>query len=440
MQLGPAAEIGLGLAAVALLILANGYFVAAEFSFVAARKSRLTEAAEGGDGAARRALRIRSRLSFMLSGAQLGITATSLLVGFIAEPTLGRALRPALDAVGIPAEASLAVSLGLALVIATAAQMVLGELAPKNFAIARAEPVARRLAAPTLAYLAVAGPVVRLFDGASNLLLRLARIEPAQDFDTAVSSDELERIIEASGRAGSLTASQAALLDRALDFRELDAADAMIPRRHITAIHVDAAGSDVVDVARESGHSQLLVVGEGLDDVRGVVRIKDLLTVPPVARPSVPVAEIASAPLVVPETAPLPALLAQLRAARTQLAVVVDEHGGTSGVVSLEDVVEELVGDIRDEHDVGEPIPHRWPDGSVSIPGSWRLDEVEREVGVALPAGDYDTVSGLVMEALGRVPTTADEVALADAVIRVEHVEGHAVGSVRVHPRGGEAR
>lgn len=436
MELGPAAEIAVGLAAVAALILANGYFVAAEFAFVAARKTRLTEAADKGDRAARRALRIRERLSFMLSGAQLGVTATSLLVGYIAEPTLGRAIQPGLAAVGLPDQASLAVSLGLALIIATAVQMVLGELAPKNLAIARAETVARAIAAPTLVYLTVTWPLVRLFDVASDLVLRAVRIEPSQDFDTTVTSDELDRIIETSGQAGSLTATQASLLDRALDFRELDAADAMIPRRHVTAIEADTTGADLVDRVRQSGHSRLLVVGQGLDDVRGVVQIKDLLRVTPEHRPSVPLTELVGTPLVVPETAPLPSLLAQMRTAHAQLAVVVDEHGGTAGVVSLEDVVEELVGDIRDEHDVGEPSARAWPDGTVSVPGSWRLDEVEREVRVSLPRGDYDTLAGLLMDVLGRVPSPGDRVALRNSTLEVERTEGRTVGSVRVIPRG----
>ncbi|QBI22126.1 HlyC/CorC family transporter [Egibacter rhizosphaerae] len=432
MQLGAAAELGLGLGAVAVLILLNGYFVAAEFAYVAVRRTRLAEAASAGDRVAERALRVLGRLSFMLSGAQLGITATSLLVGFIAEPTLGRAVRPLLDAVGLPQQTSIAVSLGVGLIVATGVQMVLGELAPKNLAIARPEPLARGLSGITLVFLTVAGPVIRVFDGASNLFLRLVRVEPAQELHVAVSSEELERIIATSGEQGSLTQTQTALLDRALDFQELDAEAAMVPRPHVSAIQYDASGADLLEAVRSSGHSRLLVTDGGLDNVRGVVQVKDLLRVRPEERATTPVAHLAADPVVVPETAPLPTLLGQLRAAHTQLAVVVDEHGGTAGVVTLEDIVEELVGDIRDEHDPTEAPPRQWPDGSMSLPGSWRVDEAERAAGLTLPVGDYDTVSGLVMAQLDRIPQPGDVIDVAGARLFVERVDGHAVGSVRL--------
>ena len=434
-----------GLAVVALLITLNGYFVAAEFAFVAARRTHLEEAAEGGSRSARRAVAVLGRLSFMLSGAQLGITATSLLVGFIAEPTLGRALRPVLLAVGIPEAASFGIALTLGLLLATAVQMVIGELAPKNLAIARPEPLARALAASTLLYLNIAGPVIRFFDGASNGLLRLLRIQPVEELESGVDPDELEHIIAQSGRQGSLSATQAALLGRALDFRELRAGDAMVPRTHVIGIAVDATCEELRVLARDSGHSRFLVTEDGLDDVQGVVQAKDVLGVPPAQRDSRTIATLMAEPLAVPESAPLPQLLSELRDARTQLALVVDEFGGTAGIVTLEDIVEELVGDIRDEHDRAEPTALRLPAGAYMVPGAWRLDETERDTGVRLPDGDYDTLSGLVMAELGRLPGVGDEVVVPTATLRVVTLDGHAVGRVVLTPRdpgsdtGGEA-
>lgn len=429
-------NVGLGLTLMVMLIAANGYFVAAEFAYVAVRRTRLAELRDAGDRAADRALAVTARLSFMLSGAQLGITATSLLVGFVAEPTLGRALQPLLVATGLPPAASVGISLTLALVLATGVQMVIGELAPKNLAIARAVETSRALATPTLLYLKVAGPLVRLFDGASNGLLRLVGIQPMEELEGGVDPDELEHIIHQSGREGSLTSTQTRLLGRALDLRALRAANAMVPRPQVVAISADSTGADLRMLARTSGHSRFLVVGDDLDDVRGVVQAKDLLRVPSENRDDYPVPRLMSEPLAVPESTWLPQLLTELRRARTPLALIVDEHGGTAGMVTLEDIVEELVGEIQDEYDPAEPGVMRRPDGTYLLPGTWRLDETARDTGVELPEGGYDTLSGLVMAHLERLPEVGDEVTLPTATLRVEALDGHAVGRVRLAPRG----
>ncbi len=429
-----------GLGLVLLLIGLNGYFVAAEFAFVAARRTHLADAASRGDRRAGRALAVLRRLSFMLSGAQLGITATSLLVGFVAEPTLGRALRPALALVGVPEAASVGVSLTLALILATGVQMVFGELAPKNLAIAKPEPFARALAPSTLWYLRLAGPVIHFFDGASNGLLRLLRIDPVEELESGVDHDELEHIVEASGQQGSLSPDQTALLARAIDFRDLRAADAMVPRTAIVTLDVGSSCEELRALAHVSGHSRFPVVGDGLDDVRGVVHAKDVLGVAHADRRSTPVAALMGEPLAVPESAPLRALLSDLRDAGTALALVVDEHGGTAGIVTLEDVVEELVGEIRDEHDHVEPEVVALAGGRFLVPGSWRLDETVRDTGVHLPEGDYETLSGLVMAELERLPRVGDEVALPTARLRVLALDGHAVGRLVLAPRPGDPR
>lgn len=334
-----------------VLVLATAYCVAAEFAFVATGRHRLEERAREGDRRATHALAVQRRLSFMLSGAQLGITITSLLLGVMVEPTLARALRPLLAAIGVNPVAVPGIAVVLALLIATGIAMVFGELAPKNLAIGEPERVALRLARPTRFVLRVAAPAIALFDNASNSLLRLVGIEPAEELDHAVTAEELEVIIAESGRVGSLTASQTGLLQRVLDFRALRAGEVLVPRPSVVTITADATCAELADLARTSGLSRFPVIGDDLDDVRGVVVAKDVLGVPHERRAVESVRTLLTPPLAVPESALLSPLLSDLREAHSQLALVVDEYGGVTGIVTLEDIVEELVGDIRDEHD-----------------------------------------------------------------------------------------
>jgi CBS domain containing-hemolysin-like protein len=423
-----------GILAVVALILANGYFVAGEFAFTAARRSHIEERAQAGERRARHALSIQRRLSFMLSGAQLGITVSSLMVGYIAEPTLGRALQPVLAVVGVP-EATLAgLAFGIAFALATVVQMVAGELGPKNLGIAVPEKASLALASSMRIYMMLAGPLIRLFDSASNGLLRLLGIEPVEALSGGVSPEELGLIIEESGREGALSTSQTTLLGRMLHFDSLRAADAMVPRPSVVAAPADGTCDDLRRLAADSGHSRFPVVGEGLDDVLGIAQAKDVFKVEVAERARTPVRAIAGEVLAVPETAPLRPLLGEMRRARSMLAVVVDEHGGTAGIVTLEDLIEEFVGEIRDEHDPDEPAVQTLSDGSFRVPGWWRIDEVERDTRLRLPAGDYETVGGLVMAGLGRIPRPGDELRVEGARIGVEAMRGLAVGRVRMTP------
>ncbi|MEX2628023.1 MAG: CNNM domain-containing protein, partial [Ilumatobacteraceae bacterium] len=238
----------LGLIAVVGLIAANGYFVAAEFAFVAARRSKFTELADQGDRRSRRAVQVHQRLSFMLSGAQLGITVTSLVVGFIAQPTVGAALEPLVGWFGLPEAATFGVALSVAFVLATITQMVFGELAPKNLAIAKPEPVARALAPSTWWLMRAAGPFIRIFDGSANRLLRALHIEPVQELHGVVSTEELDIIVDSSAETGHLSQQQAALLARAIDFGELEASDAMVPWNRTITISADATATDLRDL------------------------------------------------------------------------------------------------------------------------------------------------------------------------------------------------
>ena len=398
-----------GLALIVALTLATGFFVAQEFAYVAVDRSKLRADAEAGDAAAARALHVTGRLSFVLSGAQLGITVTALLAGYFAEPYLGEGLA---SVIGL-GDASTVVSIAVALIVATVVQMVVGELAPKNLAIAKPDALARALARPTLTYLMIVGPVVKLFDATSNRLLRLVGIEPVEELPQGATPEDLDRIIERSRAEGVLDDDTSRLLDHGLDFRTRTAGDAMVPRVDVITVQTDEPAVRVVELLR-TGHTRFPVVGDAVDDIRGVVAIADVVDVPPESRGSVPVGELCTAPVLVPETLPLPAVLERLRSEHRQLACVIDEYGGFAGIVSLEDVAEELVGEIHDEDDLPQPEARHRPDGSWSLPGRWRLDEVADATGISLPAGPtYDTLSGLILQHLGRIPVAGDE-ALVD--------------------------
>lgn len=414
-----------GLTTIIVLTVATGYFVAQEFAYVAVDRGRLRALAAEGDEAAERALKVTSRLSFMLSGAQLGITVTVLLAGYVAEPYLGEGLAALLGVAGVPEGVSVSVSLLLALLFATVVQMVLGELAPKNLAIAKPEALARALSRSTLIYLMIAGPLIRLFDATSNRLLRRLGVEPIEELPQGATAEDLDRIIESSRAEGLLDADTSRLLDRGLDFRDRTAGEAMVPRVDVTTVRAGEPAVRVVELL-DTGHTRFPVVGEAVDDVIGVVAIGDVVDLEPAERRTATVGALATPPVLVPEGLPLPAVLERLRAEHRQLACVIDEYGGFAGIVTLEDVAEELVGEIRDEDDLPEPSAERQGDDAWTLPGRWRLDEVAAATGVELPEDEhYDTLGGLLLKALGRVATVGDEVTLALPSTLDEH--GHPV-------------
>lgn len=411
-----------GLLAIVALTVATGYFVAQEFAYMAADRGRLQQMAEAGDRAAERALRVTQKLSFMLSGAQFGITVTALLAGYVAEPLLGTGLAGLLGLTGLSAAAAVSLSMVIALVFATAVQMVLGELLPKNLAIARPEPLATALSSSTLAYLTVAGPVIRLFDASANRLLRALGIEPVEELPQGATPEDLRLIITDARGEGQLDAELSRLLDRGLGFRELVAEQAMTPR---VMVHVVQAQEPVIRVVEllDTGRSRFPVYGDDLDDLRGVVGLAEVLTVDPDQRASALIGDIASPALVVPTSLPLPAVLERLRSERRQLACVVDEFGGFAGVVSLEDLAEELVGEIHDEDDLAEDVIEPLGQGLWRVPGRMRVDEIADVTGVELPEHDtYDTVSGLMLSRLGRTAQVGDEIQLDGVSLRVTAV------------------
>ncbi|WP_157248448.1 hemolysin family protein [Nonomuraea typhae] len=397
----------LGLLALLLLTVATGYFVAQEFAFVAADRGILREQAAAGDKSAEKALQVTSRLSFMLSGAQLGITVTALLVGFLAEPAIAALVRPWLSGLGLSEAVIKGLSVAAGVFVATIVQMVFGELAPKNLGIARPEPVAKFLAGSTLVYLAVVGPIVRLFDSAATGLLRKLGIEPVEEVEHGATPEELSRIIAESTQAGELPPRLSELLERALEFGDRNAEEIMVPRPRVVVVRADRPIAELVETMREHGHSRYPVLGAD-GDVIGVTGVRELLAA---GVEDGVIATITRPALLVPDSLPLPLVLERMRQAKDDIACVIDEYGGLAGVVSVEDLAEELVGELVDENDP-EPVGAReHPDGSWEVPASLRLDEVERATGVALPeSDDYDTLAGLVLARLGRMAEPGDMV------------------------------
>ena len=393
----------LGVLVVLAITAVTGYFVAQEFAYMAVDRSQLGARAASGDAPAKRALSITHRTSFMLSGAQLGITVTGLLVGYVAEPLIGESLGALLGGVGVPTGVGVGIGAVLALLFATVVQMLFGELFPKNLAIARPEPVARWLARSTAIYLTAFGWLIWIFDQASNLLLRALKISPVHDVEHSATARDLEHIVDDSRESGDLPVELSMMLDRILDFPRRDVEHAMIPRSRVDTVEdTDTVGH--VRHVMAHGHSRYPVLAEDTQDVVGVVHLADLLTT---AEPdTAPVTVIARPALVVSHLTALPDVLRQLDDTKNQLACVVDEYGGFTGVITLEDLAEELVGEITDEHDE-DASPEYQPvegDGIWEMPGDVHVDEVERALATDLPRGDYETVAGLVIASHGGLP------------------------------------
>lgn len=396
----------LGLLVVLAITVATGYFVAQEFAYMAVDRSRLNARAADGDAGARRALSVTKRTSFMLSGAQLGITVTGLLVGYVAEPMIGGALGEALGGVGVPTGVGVAIGTVLALLLSTLIQMLFGELFPKNLAIARPEPVAVKLAGSTTAYLTVFGWLIKVFDSASNALLRLLRIEPVHDVEHSATARDLEHIVAESAQSGDLPRELSVLLDRILDFPEQDVEHAMIPRSRVGTVRTGTTLAEVRELMSQ-GHSRYPVLSEQ-DEVVGVVHLQDVLVA--TAAADDPVETLMRRPVFVPTSMSLPDALRELAATRNQLACVLDEYGGLAGVLTFEDLAEELVGEITDEHDTETAAAPVDEDGSWTMSGDVHVDEVERAVGRDLPTGDYETIGGLVIAEHGALPEVGTSV------------------------------
>ncbi len=415
-----------GLLLAAALIAANGLFVAAEFALVSLRRPNVEHLASGGDRRARLVVRELSEVSFALSSAQFGITATSLLLGYVAEQAVGDTLiRPLLGAFSLPEESALVVTVGAAFVLSTGLQMLLGELFPKNLAIARPQPVALAVVPLTRAFGIALGPIIRVFDRSAKALTeRVFRVEVASELEGGHSLDEFARIIAASGRDGSLSPAQTQLLRRAVELGDRRVGEVMVPRPDVVWLPATASLADLRALAEATGYSRFPIHGEHEDDVLGSVHVKDLLAVPPDEYAVTRVLDVAVPLLAVPESGPLRRLLADFRRGHRTAALVVDEHGGTAGIVTLEDVLEALVGEIEDEFDEADPKVRRLGSGHTVVDARLRLERVRDLFGQELPEGEYETLAGFVLDQLGHIPEPGEVISHGRLEITVASVEG----------------
>jgi CBS domain containing-hemolysin-like protein len=419
------------LAAVALTA-GTALFVTAEFSLVALDRPTVQRAIDEGDEGAATVLRSLRQLSTQLSAAQVGITLTTLIVGYLAEPSIGRLLSGPLRGLGLSEGMATSISTTLALVLVTVFSMVFGELMSQFLGISAPLAAAKVVAGPVRFFAAAVRPLIAILNGSANAALRAMGITPQEELSGARTPQELASLVRRSAEQGTLEAGTARIVTRSLDFGERTAADVMTPRVRCSGIERTARAEDVIRLARQTGHSRFPVIGDDWDDIDGLVHVKKAIAVPHDRRPEVPVSALMVQPVMVPETIRLDPLLLQLRAAGLQMVVVVDEYGGTSGVVTLEDVVEEIVGEVSDEHDRTQQDWQQLSDGSWMVPGLWRPDQVRDHVGAVVPDGPtYETVGGFAMAVLGRIPAAGDEVTLPGWLVRVERMDGRRVDRLR---------
>ena len=434
----------LGLVAVILLVLANGFFVATEFAIVAVRRSRLEQLAAEGHPTAKAAKAIVGRLDAYIAACQLGITMASLALGWIGEPAFAHLIEPPLERlVGqFAPTAAHGVAIGVSFALITALHIVIGELAPKGLALQRTEATTLWVARPMqLFYLVFRWPITAL-NAVGNGVLKVFGLEPAAGHEMVHSVEELRLLVRASQQAGAVESSEARIATRAFEFADVTAGALMTPRTEVEAIPITAPLQEVLAQATTAKHSRLLVYENSLDTIKGVLHVRDLLKV--LNQPSHPfdIRALLRPTLTIPESKPADDLLDEMRAACRHLAVVIDEYGGTAGIVTLEDVMEALVGRIEEEVPVGgealrPPSERSEPDGSVVVDGLMRLRDFEEVSGLQVTESAHEaaeTVGGLVMASLGRIPQPGDEVSIAGGTLRVEQMDERRVAVVRLLP------
>jgi CBS domain containing-hemolysin-like protein len=423
-----------------LLTAGNAFFVAAEFALVTVDRALVEEQAAAGDRKARSVLAALRSLSFQLSGAQFGITVTALLTGYIAEPAIAHLLHPAFEALPALAPYAHGISLAVALTIATLLSMLFGELLPKNAALARPMPIARFTAPAQRTFSTSFRPIILALNGSANWAVRRLGIEPQEELASARSPEELGLLAAISARAGALPAETAKLLQRTIRFGEKRAAEAMTPRVDVVALDATATVADLLRLAQETGHTRFPVYLDTLDQVLGVASVTDSLAVPANDRDATLARSVAREPVLVPESLDLDAVLDALHESASELAIVVDEYGGTDGIVTAEDLAEELVGEIDDEYDpprdttAGATVMAPSSDLVRTVSGMLREDELVDQTGFRMPEGPYETLAGFVLAQLGHIPEEAEKVEFQGWEFTVVCVERRRIEQVQVRP------
>lgn len=401
----------ISLLAIVVLTAGTALFVAAEFSLTTLERSTVEANARSGGRRDRYVQRAHHTLSFQLSGAQLGISITTLVSGYLTEPLVADLPHPALDALGVPDRLADGIVAFVALAAVTSLSMVFGELVPKYLAIARPVATARVIGVVQLSFSALFAVAIRLTNDTANWILRQLGIEPTQELRSARSPAELVSLVRTSARSGALDPATATLVHRSLQFGTRTAEELMTPRSKIVALQKDNTIADLVATATETGFSRFPIVDGDLDQTVGIVHVKQIFKVPAAKRASTLLTAVAQPVAVVPSTLDGDGVMAQIRANGLQTALVVDEYGGTAGMVTVEDLIEEIVGDVRDEHD--DATPHVVAAGNGwRVSGLLRIDEVAAATGYRAPEGEYETIGGLVLQELGHIPVAGEVVEL----------------------------
>lgn len=419
-----------------LLVIGTGLFVASEFAIINLDRVELESRRASGEKGLDLSIRAVATTATQLSSAQLGITLTVLLTGFVTEPALSRILEPNLTGLGLSPDGISIFATILAMLIATVASFLLGELVPKNMALSSPKRVLRAVAPFQLGFTFVFKFLILFLNNNGNWILRRFGIEPKEELSVARSAEELTSLVRRSATLGTLESDTAKLLEKTLSMTSLLASDIMTPRPQMHTIEREQSAQDLVRLAKETGNSRFPVLGEDSDDIIGVAHLKQAVAIPLDRRAQVPVTAIMVEPVRVPETMPLDRLILTLRGKGLQFGVVVDEYGGTAGIVTLEDAVEELIGELADEHDRTKAHIVQYSDGSASFSGLARPSEL-REIGLNIADDeDYDTIAGFVMSELGKIPQDGDVVELPTGELKVIRMDGRRVDRIKYQPGG----
>ena len=417
-----------------ILTIGTGLFVASEFSMVNLERSDLEARRERGERGLSNSIRALAKTSTHLSGAQLGITLTTMLTGFLVEPALTSLLRPTLVNLGVAESLLEGVGLVVSMFLATLFSTLIGELVPKKLALTLPLQVNKFVVGFQLAFTWIFSGMIVVLNKVGNAIVRSLGIEPKEELSSTRTAEELSSLVRRSASMGALDAQTATLLTKTLALSQLVAADVMTPRPRMHALDKDDSLAALIQASIKTGHSRFPISDGSTDDIIGVAHVKQAAAVPREKRDDVPVSAIMVEAPRVPETMRLETLMVELRAKGLQLAIVVDEYGGTAGLATLEDLVEELVGELADEHDRAKAGVTRGANSSVLFPGMIRPDEL-LEMAIKVPDdGAYETVAGFMMSALGRIPSVGDEVQIEDGVLRVERMDGRRVDRVRFTP------
>lgn len=417
-----------------LLTVGTGIFVASEFSMINLERNELEARASRGEKNLGPSIRALRKTSTHLSGAQLGITLTTMLTGFLAEPALSHLLAPGLSKLGVSTAVVDGLALAVGMFIATLFSTLIGELVPKKLALTHPLETNKFVVRIQIAFTWITGWMLVALNSVGNGIVRLFGIEPKEELSSSRTADELSSLVRRSAMMGALDAQTATLLTKTLALSQLTAADVMTPRPRMFTVGRDETVADLVKLTNKTGHSRFPVIDGDSDSVLGIAHVKQAASVPREKRSEVPVGAILVEAMRVPETMGLEALMVELRAKGLQLAIVVDEYGGTAGLVTLEDLVEELVGELADEHDRAKAGIIRGVNESVIFPGMTRPDELA-EMAIKVPDdGAYETVGGFIMSELGRIPARGDEIRIENGVLKVERMDGRRVDRVRFTP------